>query len=123
MFRRLFKPASTPQASSSAQAPKPADLAGMRNEYVAPGFNESELTDDPAELFQQWVTDAKCSGIIDPNAMTLATASTDGTPHARIVLLKGLSADGFAFYTNYQSDKAQDLAANPRAFTGSPGPN
>jgi len=72
--------------------------------------------DDPFELFGQWYADARKNGTLDePTAMTLATASPDGQPHARVILLKGVSAKGFDFYTNTRSDKGRQLAENPKA--------
>ena len=70
---------------------------------------------DPIEQFKAWLADAEQSEPNDPNAMALATATPDGMPSARMVLLKGVDADGFAFYTNLGSRKALELAANPRA--------
>lgn len=70
---------------------------------------------DPIEQFKAWMSDAEKSEINDPNAMTLATATPDGVPSARMVLLKGVDDRGFAFYTNLGSAKAAELAANPRA--------
>ena len=70
---------------------------------------------DPIEQFKAWLAEAERSEPNDPNAMALATATPDGIPSARMVLLKGVDADGFAFYTNLGSRKADELAANPRA--------
>jgi pyridoxamine 5'-phosphate oxidase len=70
---------------------------------------------DPIDQFKAWLADAERSEPNDPNAMTLATATADGVPSARMVLLKGVDARGFAFYTNLGSRKARELAANPRA--------
>jgi len=70
---------------------------------------------DPLQLFSAWLADAEASDIIEPTAMTLATTDPDGTPSARMVLLKGHGTDGFHFYTNYHSRKAGALAANPAA--------
>jgi pyridoxamine 5'-phosphate oxidase len=70
---------------------------------------------DPVDQFRAWLADAERSEPNDPNAMTLATATADGVPSARMVLLKGVDARGFAFYTNLESRKAAELAANPRA--------
>ena len=70
---------------------------------------------DPIEQFKTWLAEAERSEPNDPNAMALATATPDGMPSARMVLLKGVDADGFAFYTNLGSRKALELAANPRA--------
>lgn len=70
---------------------------------------------DPIGLFQDWLKDAEASEPNDPNAMTLATATPDGVPSARMVLLKGVDQGGFVFYTNLRSQKAQELFANPAA--------
>jgi pyridoxamine 5'-phosphate oxidase len=70
---------------------------------------------DPFQLFESWFADAKAAEPNDANAMTLATATPDGAPSARIVLLKGRDAQGFVFYTNLESRKGGELAANPRA--------
>lgn len=71
--------------------------------------------DDPIVRFEAWLAEAEETEPNDPNAMTLATASADGIPSARMVLLKGVEGGGFAFYTNLGSRKAAELAANPRA--------
>ena len=70
---------------------------------------------DPLDLFRQWFEDARAAGIYLREAMTLATATPDGAPSARQVLLKSWGPDGFVFYTNYDSRKAVELEANPRA--------
>lgn len=75
----------------------------------------SAFNSNPIRQFQKWYKAAEQSGIKQPDAMTLATASERGVPSARIVLFKGLNADGFKFFTNYQSKKAKDLKANSRA--------
>jgi pyridoxamine 5'-phosphate oxidase len=71
--------------------------------------------EDPILQFQNWLKQATEAGISEPTAMTLATTGADGQPSARIVLLKEVSQDGFVFYTNYESRKGRELAANPRA--------
>ena len=78
-------------------------------------LNESEVPGNPYVLFQQWFETAQKAGVLDPEAMTLATATPDGAPSARIVLLRGFDERGFAFFTNYESRKGAELAANPRA--------
>lgn len=78
-------------------------------------LTEGELPPDPIALVQRWFDEAQASGIEQHDAMTLATAAPDGRPSARIVLLKGIDARGFAFFTNYESRKARELEANPRA--------
>jgi pyridoxamine 5'-phosphate oxidase len=93
-----------------------SDLADLRQPYAVPGLDEADLRASPFDQFQMWFTQAKASGIKEPNAMTLATADADGVPDARIVLLKGLNpASGFAFYGNYTSAKAAQLDAQPAA--------
>jgi pyridoxamine 5'-phosphate oxidase len=76
---------------------------------------ESDLDADPHRQFERWLSDAVDSGERMANAMILATAASDGTPSARMVLLERVDADGFVFQTNTESPKARDLAANPRA--------
>ncbi len=75
----------------------------------------SDEPSDPIALVARWFAEAEAAGIEQPNAMTLATATPDGRPSARVVLLKGIDAHGFAFFTNYESRKAGELEANPRA--------
>lgn len=90
----------------------------MRRSYEAAELVESEVGDDPLTLFGLWFDDARENtpgDWFETNAMTLATADAGGDVSARIVLLKGHDADGFRFYTNYSSQKGQQLAANPRA--------
>lgn len=87
---------------------------------VVTGVDEAALAEedagrDPILLFDRWFTDARQAGIYLYEAMTLATATLDGSPSARQVLLKGFGADGFIFYTNYDSRKAAELEENPRA--------
>ena len=76
------------------------------------------MTDDPHALFEQWYAEAKVSEPNDPSAMALATADAEGRPSVRMVLLKGHDDRGFVFYTNYQSRKGAELAANPQAALG-----
>lgn len=82
---------------------------------VAVGMPEPDEHTDPVALFQAWFRAARESGLFLPEAMTLATATTDGAPSARMVLLKEADDEGFAFFTNYGSRKARELDANPRA--------
>ena len=90
------------------------DLAALRSEYADLGLAESEVDADPVEQFRVWMRAAVDAGIHEPNALLLATASPDGSPSARLVLLKGFDTDGFVFFTNYGSRKAAELDANPR---------
>ncbi len=87
----------------------------MRVEYSRGRLVESEVAADPFAQFRTWFDEAKAAEVVEPNAMTLATATPDGRPSARVVLLKGFDERGFAFFTNYEGRKARDLEANPRA--------
>jgi pyridoxamine 5'-phosphate oxidase len=78
-------------------------------------LDRDDLVDDPIEQFRRWLDDADAAGVPLPNAMALATADADGQPSVRHVLLRGLDARGFAFYTHRTSRKGTELAANPRA--------
>jgi pyridoxamine 5'-phosphate oxidase len=89
--------------------------ADMRREYSLAGLDESDIDADPILQFGQWFVEAQAAEVPEPNAMVLATASPDGEPAARIVLLKGFDERGFLFYSNYESPKGRDLAQNPRA--------
>ena len=76
-------------------------------------LDEAHCAPHPIRQFEQWFQEAKTADLKEPNAMTLATVAPHGKPSARIVLLKGLRRDGFVFYTNYESRKGRELAANP----------
>ncbi|MGY4765674.1 pyridoxamine 5'-phosphate oxidase [Kribbella sp. CWNU-51] len=89
------------------------DLAEMRRAYGLGELLESQVDADPVVQFQTWLAQATEAGLPEPNAMVLATADADGRPSARTVLLKRVDERGFVFYTNQQSRKADDLAANP----------
>ncbi len=91
------------------------DLSSFRKEYVLSALNESDVPSDPLILFGDWLDEAIGRSLPEPNAMTLATACASGEPSARVVLLKEVSDGGFVFYTNYESAKGRELAANPRA--------
>jgi len=90
-------------------------IADLRRDYRARALSEAQAGDDPLVLFRQWFDEAVRAELADANAMTLATAAADGTPDGRIVLLKDVGSDGFTFFTNYESTKGRELAANPRA--------
>ena len=92
----------------------PIDIAALRHDYTAHGLRRADLHADPIRQFADWFDAAAAAEIRDVNAMALATASSDGTPDLRIVLLKGVSDGGFVFFTNYESAKGKQLAANPR---------
>jgi pyridoxamine 5'-phosphate oxidase len=91
------------------------ELATMRQAYSAAGLDEASAPADPLEQFARWLQDAIDAGLPEPNAMVVATATSDGVPSARTVLLKGVDEQGFAFFTNYGSRKGAELAENPRA--------
>jgi len=91
------------------------NLASLRQDYAAATFDEGVAHPQPFIQFVHWFDQAIEAGITEPNAMTLATASKDGKPSARVVLLKALDELGFVFYTNYESQKGQQLQANPNA--------
>jgi len=92
-----------------------ADLDALRRDYRRDELLEDRIDADPIIQLGRWLDDAIAAGVLEPNAMTLATATSSGAPSARIVLLKGLDARGVVFYTNYESAKGRDLAENPRA--------
>jgi pyridoxamine 5'-phosphate oxidase len=91
------------------------DIAALRHDYVAHGLRRADLDPDPIKQFEKWFEEAAAANIRDVNAMSLATATPDGFPFARIVLLKAISERGFVFFTNYESEKGGQLAENPRA--------
>ncbi|MEO9326249.1 pyridoxamine 5'-phosphate oxidase [Nocardioides sp. C4-1] len=90
------------------------DLAAAREEYAAGGLLEDDLAPDPISMFERWYDDARTAGLHEPNAMVVATVGADGQPAARVVLLKGVGADGFRFFTNTASRKGAELAVEPR---------
>jgi pyridoxamine 5'-phosphate oxidase len=87
----------------------------MRVDYQRSELIEAAAGDDPFDLFARWFAEATDAGLVEPNAMTVATADRDGRPSARMVLLKRFGADGFDFYTNLESRKAGEIVANPQA--------
>jgi len=90
-------------------------IADLRREYARARLDEADVSHDPLVEFARWFAEAQDAQLPDPNAMTLATATADGAPSARIVLLKGFDERGFVFYTDYRSRKGAELEANPRA--------
>jgi len=90
-------------------------IADIRKNYAQRNLLEKDAAGDPIQQFLKWWEEAVASEIDEVNAMTLATASSDGVPSARIVLLKGADKNGFTFFTNYSSFKGQQLAENPKA--------
>lgn len=90
-------------------------IADIRRDYSHQSLSEKEADVNAIKQFEKWWNEAVSSKIDEVNAMTLATASADGLPSARIVLLKEFSEKGFVFFTNYESYKAQQMAENPKA--------
>lgn len=91
------------------------DLAHIRLEYSREELSEEHVDQDPFVQFGRWMDEAIAAAVPEPTAMCLSTASKDGRPSSRMVLLKGFEKDGFVFYTNYNSHKGRELAANPFA--------
>lgn len=90
-------------------------LADLRQEYSKSKLSASSVDRDPFAQFGKWMDEALASELPEPTAMVLATASTDGRPTSRVVLLKGFDSNGFVFFTNYNSHKGRQLAENPNA--------
>jgi pyridoxamine 5'-phosphate oxidase len=88
-------------------------IADLRKDYTQAGLEQGDPS--PFKQFELWFNQALAADLLEPNAMTLATVTSEGKPDARIVLLKGFDTRGFVFYTNYRSQKGQELAANPHA--------
>lgn len=91
------------------------DIGDMRREFESEGLNREALSNNPIQQFETWFGDARKAGILEPNAMSLATTGADGMPDLRTVLLKYFDDQGFVFYTNYESRKAHDIEENPKA--------
>ncbi|MCB0167694.1 MAG: pyridoxamine 5'-phosphate oxidase [Anaerolineae bacterium] len=92
-----------------------SSVTDLRIEYESPSLRRNNLKANPLEQFKVWLDEAIAADIIEPQAMTLSTATIDGIPSARTVLLRGFDERGFVFYTNYQSQKGRELAENPHA--------
>jgi pyridoxamine 5'-phosphate oxidase len=89
------------------------DASRLRKEYTRAGLDRADLDPDPIVQFQEWFEKVIDADLHEPNAMIVSTASTDGKPSARTVLLKGYDERGFVFYTNYEGRKANEIEANP----------
>ena len=90
-------------------------IQNLRQDYRSASLSESDVDGNPYSQFEKWFTEALNAEVLEPNAMTLATANTDGIPSARIVLLKEFTDQGFVFYTNYDSQKGKEIESNPYA--------
>ncbi|NDV78824.1 pyridoxamine 5'-phosphate oxidase [Dysgonomonas sp. 511] len=88
------------------------DLFDIRKDFTLKTLDEKDVPQNPMELFETWYNEASQSGIAEPNAMNLATATADGRPSSRVVLLKQIKDNGFVFFTNYESRKGQQLEQN-----------
>jgi pyridoxamine 5'-phosphate oxidase len=91
------------------------DIGDMRRDFESEGLDREHLDDDPVIQFEIWFEDARKAGLLEPNAMSLATTGSDGLPDLRTVLLKYFDDRGFVFYTNYGSRKAREIDENPQA--------
>ena len=89
------------------------DVSSLRREYTRAGLDRADMAPDPIAQFREWFEKVVNADLHEPNAMILATATQDGRPSARTVLLKGYDERGFVFYTNYEGRKARELEANP----------
>ncbi len=99
--------------ADSAERTHYLSLADLREDYRLAEFSEQNCETNPIAQFNKWFGEAEVADLKEPNAMSLATATLDGKPSNRIVLLKEVSDDGFVFYTSYRSRKGQDLKTNP----------
>ncbi len=90
-------------------------LADIRRDYSHSELSEDSVSADPFAQFDRWMNDALKAELIEPTAMTLSTVGIENRPSSRVVLLKGFDASGFVFFTNYESQKGRELAANPNA--------
>ena len=127
MAKRLFSAQQMEQLGTAMQrrrgiapdAPEVPDaaavLAAMRTDYVQSSLSETDVLADPIAMFQKWFAEAVKAQVMEPNAMDLSTVSPDGKPSSRIVLIKQFDERGFTWYTNYHSDKGQQLEHNPNA--------
>jgi pyridoxamine 5'-phosphate oxidase len=101
---------------SHVALPTSGEIAALRRDYMQRGLVEGDLAPDPFQQFAAWFAEAlNTPALAEPNAMVLSTASPEGRPRGRFVLLKGFDARGFVFFTNQESDKGRALAANPFA--------
>src|ERR1700743_286803 len=89
------------------------DIQNIRSEYLAASLSEKDANQDPIKQFEKWFNEALKAELQEPTAMTLSTATHDGRPSSRVVLMKGFDNNGFVFYTNYLSRKGKEIARNP----------
>jgi pyridoxamine 5'-phosphate oxidase len=103
----------TIKVADFAERTRLLSLDHLREDYRRAEFDEKNCRTNPFDQFQDWFKDAQVAHLKEPNAMALATATLDGKPSSRIVLLKEVNSNGFVFYTNYASRKARELETNP----------
>lgn len=88
-------------------------LSKLRKDYKLGALLEEEVEQEPIPQFEKWMSDAANAGVEEPNAMVLSTVDENRHPHSRVVLLRNITSNGFVFYTNYESNKGQEIAKNP----------
>ena len=118
MTRRVARHLPAIRIAANAGGPQNArmkDLSRLRKSYERAELDETHSASDPLQQFEHWLQEALTAELPEPTAMTLATVGAGGRPSTRVVLLKGCDARGLVFYTNYQSRKGRELAANPQA--------
>ncbi|MFB5944346.1 pyridoxamine 5'-phosphate oxidase [Albibacterium profundi] len=98
----------------SDKSPTVSELHTIRTDYIKSELHETQVNQDPIQQFITWFNEALHSEVMEPNAMTLATATADGQPNARTVLLKHIDDRGFVFFTNYDSQKGKEIAENKK---------
>ena len=89
-------------------------LADLRKDYSLAGLSEKDVARDPFRQFEKWFQEAEAAKLVEPNAAVLSTATKDGRPSSRMILLKGIDGRGFVFYTNYSSRKGMEAPGRPR---------
>lgn len=94
---------------------KNTDISKLRRDYLLTELNETNVKKDPFDQLNVWMEETIKSNLIDPSAMILATANKNAEPSVRVVLLKGIDAEGLIFFTNYESRKGKDISENPQA--------
>jgi len=104
-----------PPFSLGPRMTPPVSVADLRREYAVARLDAEDVGRDPIAAFARWFAQAQTAAVEEPNAMVLATATPDGAPSARVVLLKAFDERGFVFFTDYRSQKGAELEANPRA--------
>jgi pyridoxamine 5'-phosphate oxidase len=100
---------------TDAPSPAAGDLARRRHDYETAGIDVGDMVADPVEQWTRWYDQAAAAGCVEPNAFVLGTVDADGFPQSRYLLARGAGADGFVFFTNYESAKSTELAHSPKA--------